>query len=427
MSITGEPDRPPVRCGSSIVDLHASLALVTAILAALFHRERTGEGQVVETSLLRSSAHLVNYFYGEYWSLGVIRKPMGTANHLSVPNQLFPAADGSVVIIAPSDEMWARCAIALDARETRSSRVDDDPRPAAAPREVIEAITRGHAHADERGTGRTAGRGEGQRGQAQQHRRGGRPSAAREHRRRARIRRWTARPSRRWRRRSRCEARRSSADRPPPGSPSTPTKSWRSSGFADAEVAALRADGAFGKPRAPRAAARDRAPTMTSGERCMQLRTHQARRRRLRRDGHARIGRPSTRSIASSAARSSTPSMRCTTATTCASSCSPPGQDVLRGRRHQGARAAHGRAGRVRPRSTGSCARVFYSVMECSKPVIAAVNGHALGAGFALTLCCDILLAADDAIFACRKSTSGSPAASSSCSGTSRRRRRGAC
>jgi crotonobetainyl-CoA:carnitine CoA-transferase CaiB-like acyl-CoA transferase len=116
MSITGEPDRPPVRCGSSIVDLHASLALVTAILAALFHRERTGEGQVVETSLLRSSAHLMNYFYGEYWSLGVIRKPMGTANHLSVPNQLFPAADGAVVIIAPSDEMWARCAIALDAQ-----------------------------------------------------------------------------------------------------------------------------------------------------------------------------------------------------------------------------------------------------------------------------------------------------------------------
>ena len=43
---------------------------------------------------------------------------------------------------------------------------------------------------------------------------------------------------------------------------------------------------------------------------------------------------------------------------------------------------------------------VFYSVMECCKPVIAAVNGPALGAGFALTLCCDILLAADNAIFA---------------------------
>jgi len=114
MSITGEADRPPVRCGTSIIDLHASLALVSAILAALFHRERTGKGQVVETSLLRSSAHLMNYFYGEYWEQGIVRKPMGTANHLSVPNQVFPTADGSVVIIAPNDEMWHRCARALD-------------------------------------------------------------------------------------------------------------------------------------------------------------------------------------------------------------------------------------------------------------------------------------------------------------------------
>ena len=58
----------------------------------------------------------MNYFYGEYWAKGVIRKPMGTANHLSVPNQVFPTADGSVVIIAPSDEMWRRCA----PRSTRS-------------------------------------------------------------------------------------------------------------------------------------------------------------------------------------------------------------------------------------------------------------------------------------------------------------------
>lgn len=43
---------------------------------------------------------------------------------------------------------------------------------------------------------------------------------------------------------------------------------------------------------------------------------------------------------------------------------------------------------------------LFYSVMECSKPVIAAVNGPAMGAGFVLVLCCDILLAADSAVFA---------------------------
>ena len=59
LSVTGEPDRPPVRVGTAAIDLHGSLALVSAVLAALFHRERTGEGQMIETSLLMSSAHLL--------------------------------------------------------------------------------------------------------------------------------------------------------------------------------------------------------------------------------------------------------------------------------------------------------------------------------------------------------------------------------
>ena len=111
------------------------------MMAALMHRQRTGQGQVVDTSLLRSSAHLMNYFYGEYWAKGVIRKAMGTANHLSVPNQVFPTADGSVVIIAPSDEMWRRCAAALDAERLDRpewSTILDRQRHRA---EVIEAVT----------------------------------------------------------------------------------------------------------------------------------------------------------------------------------------------------------------------------------------------------------------------------------------------
>jgi crotonobetainyl-CoA:carnitine CoA-transferase CaiB-like acyl-CoA transferase len=116
MSITGEPGRPPVRCGTAAIDLHAGLSLAAGVLAALFHRERTGEGQKVETSLLLSSAHLMSYFYTEYWRDGRVHKAMGTANHLSVPNQIFPTADGSVVIIAPNDAMWRRCAVALDAQ-----------------------------------------------------------------------------------------------------------------------------------------------------------------------------------------------------------------------------------------------------------------------------------------------------------------------
>jgi crotonobetainyl-CoA:carnitine CoA-transferase CaiB-like acyl-CoA transferase len=115
MSITGEADRPAVRSGTAVVDLHASMGLVSAILAALLHRERTGKGQRVETSLLRSGAHLMNYFYTEYWLDGTLRGRMGTANHLSVPNQAFPASDGSVIIISPADDMWRRLTVALEA------------------------------------------------------------------------------------------------------------------------------------------------------------------------------------------------------------------------------------------------------------------------------------------------------------------------
>ena len=117
MSITGEADRPAVRSGTAVVDLHAGMGLVAAILAALLHRERTGQGQRVETSLLRSGAHLMNYFYTEYWQDGTVRGRMGTANHLSVPNQAFPASDGSVIIISPADDMWRRLTVALDAPE----------------------------------------------------------------------------------------------------------------------------------------------------------------------------------------------------------------------------------------------------------------------------------------------------------------------
>ena len=57
---------------------------------------------------------LMSYFYAEYWMTGMERQRMGTANHLSVPNQVFPTSDGYVVLIAPSDEMWKRLAQALD-------------------------------------------------------------------------------------------------------------------------------------------------------------------------------------------------------------------------------------------------------------------------------------------------------------------------
>lgn len=153
MSITGEEGGPPVRAGSAVIDLHASLAIVSGIMACLFHRERTGRGQKVETSLLSSSAHLMSYFYQDYWLTGRLPKRLGTANHLSVPNQAFPATDGHVVIIAPSDDMWRRCAEALDPAtlcreewQTASDRLNRRKDIVAAMTRVTERLTRSEIH-----------------------------------------------------------------------------------------------------------------------------------------------------------------------------------------------------------------------------------------------------------------------------------------
>ena len=145
IDITGETGGTGVRSGTSVIDLHGGMAAASAILAALLHRERTGEGQYVETSLLRSSAHLMNYFYTEYWLDGSMPPRLGTANLLSVPNQAFPAADGHVVIIAGNNHMWLRCAQALDAekldrpefREFLLRRINRD-----ALIEAVSAVTR---------------------------------------------------------------------------------------------------------------------------------------------------------------------------------------------------------------------------------------------------------------------------------------------
>jgi crotonobetainyl-CoA:carnitine CoA-transferase CaiB-like acyl-CoA transferase len=141
MSITGTEDGEMVRCGSAVIDLHCGVIATNAILAALLHREHTGEGQRVEASLLAASANFMSYFYGEYWLDGTIPKPMGTGNRLGVPNQAFPTTNGAVIIVANDDAMWRRIAQALE-----PARLDlPEFRPIAGRRQhrvrLIETIT----------------------------------------------------------------------------------------------------------------------------------------------------------------------------------------------------------------------------------------------------------------------------------------------
>lgn len=128
LSITGEPDGPPVRCGTAIADLSAGLYAAVGILGALYQREITGLGQEIHTSLLESQMGMMGYLFADYWINGIVAGPMGTANRLGLPNQAFPTADGWVAIAATSEIMWERCCRGLGAPELAT-----DPRFSSLP------------------------------------------------------------------------------------------------------------------------------------------------------------------------------------------------------------------------------------------------------------------------------------------------------
>ena len=100
MSITGEPDRPPVRSGVAIADQGAGMFAATGILAALHTRERTGVGGKVETSLLEAMVAQLAYEASYYFVSGLVPGPVGSGHRTLALYQTFQTRDGYVAIAA---------------------------------------------------------------------------------------------------------------------------------------------------------------------------------------------------------------------------------------------------------------------------------------------------------------------------------------
>jgi len=107
MSITGDPEGDPQKVGVALVDVLAGLFATVGILAALRHRDATGEGQRVEVDLLSSLlAGLVNQACA-YTAGGVIPTRMGNAHPSIAPYELYPCADGELVLAVGNDRQFA--------------------------------------------------------------------------------------------------------------------------------------------------------------------------------------------------------------------------------------------------------------------------------------------------------------------------------
>ena len=118
MSITGEPDGAPLRCGVSFLDLTTGIFCAFGIVNALLHRVRTGLGQRVDGSLLETAVTLLNYHAEGYLLTGVQPKPLGSSHPSLSPYRTFKCRDGQWIFIAgANDRFWQRLAPALDLAE----------------------------------------------------------------------------------------------------------------------------------------------------------------------------------------------------------------------------------------------------------------------------------------------------------------------
>jgi crotonobetainyl-CoA:carnitine CoA-transferase CaiB-like acyl-CoA transferase len=114
MSITGEPDGAPVRCGVSFLDLTTGILCAFGVLAALLHRAVTGVGQRVDASLLETAVALLNYHAEGYLLTGVVPRALGSGHPSLSPYRNFRCGDGQwVFIAAANDRFWQRLAPAL--------------------------------------------------------------------------------------------------------------------------------------------------------------------------------------------------------------------------------------------------------------------------------------------------------------------------
>ena len=121
--VMGEPDRKPSRAGISLGDSLAGLFSAFGALAALHHRERTGEGQVIDTSIYESVLAFMEGLVPEYQFEGYTRERSGSVLPSIAPSNIYDGSDGMVIIAANQPTVFARLCKAIGRPE-----LVDDPR-----------------------------------------------------------------------------------------------------------------------------------------------------------------------------------------------------------------------------------------------------------------------------------------------------------
>ncbi len=140
IAATGFPDGPPVKAGPAVVDFISGIHLYAATLTALFERERTGSGRLVEVAMQEAAYATLTSQLHAYFETGKAPPRTGNASHGRVPLNVYPTNDGYVAVNIAVEEHWHNLLRAMGREDLR-----DDPRFAdnaarLANREATDAL-----------------------------------------------------------------------------------------------------------------------------------------------------------------------------------------------------------------------------------------------------------------------------------------------
>ena len=152
MHVTGEPDGPPTSVGVPICDLGTGMWASQGILAALYERERTGKGRLIECSLFETAIAFSSWTSAGWLADGKEPTRQGSRHRQNAPYQRFETGDGFMMIGASSQSLWERMAAAMGHSEwiddprfkISKTRVENRPALEAAMEEVLKTNTTAH-------------------------------------------------------------------------------------------------------------------------------------------------------------------------------------------------------------------------------------------------------------------------------------------
>ena len=113
MSVTGKPGEGPMRVGCAVADVGAGLLAAIGILTALHERERSGEGQWVQSNLLQAAIQLLDFQAARYAMSGEVPQQVGNDHPTSMPTSAYTTADGHMNVAATGTRMWQRVCEAI--------------------------------------------------------------------------------------------------------------------------------------------------------------------------------------------------------------------------------------------------------------------------------------------------------------------------